>query len=132
MACLMIIASGGLLGLKIGLVVALAISVVMGLARLIGVILWAGVAFFSCATIAVVGFNDMWMIRHMGVLASGTLAVSAWLTIALGRPFTQDYSREHTDPALWNSPGFIRTNVVFTSVWATAFPMMQSLPGARW
>jgi len=32
-----------------------------------------------------------------------------------------DYAREHTDPLLWRSPGFIRTNVVLTSAWGLTF-----------
>ena len=28
------------------------------------------------------------------------------------KPFTLDYARDHTDPALWGSPIFLRTNMV--------------------
>ena len=51
----------------------------------------------------------------------GTGRASTWLTIVLNKPFTLDYAREHTDPSLWNSPSFIRTNIVLTSVWGLAF-----------
>jgi hypothetical protein len=118
----LIIASNSLLRLKIGLLVALVLSVGMGVTRLHrGVILWSGLAFFTCTTIAVVGFNDMWTARHMGVLANGMLAISSWLTVAIGKPFSLDYARAHADPAVWNQPAFIRTNVIITSVWATVF-----------
>ena len=53
----------------------------------------------------------------MGVMANGALAVSTWLTIAINKPFTLDYAREHTDPSLWNNPLFIQTNIVIASVW---------------
>jgi hypothetical protein len=124
----LVIAHGGITRLKIGLAVALALSVVMGLARLHrGIILWVGLVFFTYATAAVFLFEDMWTIRHMGILASGALAAGAWLTVALGKPFTLDYAREHTDPSLWNHPDFIRTNVLLTSVWASTFTLNVAL-----
>jgi len=122
--CFLVIAQGSLFRLKLGLVVALVVSVGMGLARLHrGVILWAGLLFFVYATVAVVWFHDIWTMRHMGVLANGALAASSWLTVAIGKPFTLDYARSHTDPSRWNHPAFIRTNVILTSLWASVFTL---------
>ncbi len=59
----------------------------------------------------------------MGVMASGVLAASTWLTLVFKKPFTMDYAREHTDPSLWNSPSFIRTNTILTSVWGIVFTL---------
>ncbi len=96
----------------------------MGVARLHrGVILWVGLLFFSYSTLAVAWLNDAWTARHMGVLASGALAIGSWLTVAIKKPFTLDYARDHTDPSLWNNPAFIRTNVVLASVWASVFTL---------
>jgi hypothetical protein len=118
----LVIAQGGLVRLKLGLAVALATSVVMGLARLHrGIILWVGLAFFTYALVAVALLNDLWTARHMGILANGALALGSWLTIATGKPFTLDYARDHTDPSLWNEPAFIRSNVVITTAWALVF-----------
>jgi hypothetical protein len=118
----LVIAHGGVLRLKIGLVVALILSVVMGVARLHrGVILWAGLLFFVFSTLAVVAFDNMWTARHMGILANGMLAASTWLTVVLKRPFTLEYAREHVDPSLWTDPLFIKTNVVLTSLWGSIF-----------
>lgn len=116
------IAHGSMFRLKLGLAVALVLSIVMGVARLHrGVILWAGLIFFISATVAVVVFDNMWAAIHMGIFANGALAVSSWITIALKKPFTLDYAREHTDPSLWENPVFIRINVIITSVWALVF-----------
>lgn len=116
------IAHGSLFRLKLGLIIALVLSIGMGVARLHrGVILWVGLVFFSCASLAVIAFNSTWAVKYMGIGASGVLAVSTWLTVACGKPFTMDYAREHTDPSLWNSPRFIRTNVILTSAWGLAF-----------
>ncbi len=118
----LVIARGSLFRLELGLVVALVLSVVLGIARVHrGVILWAGMLFFIYATLAVVVFNHMWTAQHMGVMANGMLAASTWLTIVLKRPFTLDYARAHVDPSHWSDPLFIRTNVVVTSAWGLVF-----------
>jgi hypothetical protein len=128
----MVIAQGSFFRLELGLVVALVVSVGMGLARLHrGVILWVGLTFFSYATLAVLVFANMWTVRHMGVLANGALAAGAWLTIALGKPFSLDYAREHTDPALWNDPAFVRSNVIITAAWAATFSVNAGMAWAK-
>ncbi len=116
------IAHGSLFRLKLGLIIALVLSIGMGIARLHrGVILWVGLVFFTCATLAVVVFNNMWIVKYMGIIASGVLATSTWLTIIFRKPFTMDYAKEHTDPSLWNSQMFIRTNMILTSAWGITF-----------
>lgn len=118
----LLIAHGSLFRLKLGLIIALVLSVGMGVARLHrGVILWVGLVFFSCASLAVIAFNNMWAVMHMGIAASGVLALSTWLTIVFGKPFTMDYAKEHTDPSLWKSASFVRTNVVLSSAWGLTF-----------
>ena len=122
------IAHGSLFRLKVGLVVALVLAVVMGLMRLHrGVILWVGVVFFSASTLVVIGFEDMWTVRHMGVLANSAMALATWYTVAVKRPFTMDYARDHTPQALWSSPAFLRTNLIITSAWSTCFTLNAGL-----
>jgi hypothetical protein len=126
------IAHGSLFRLKLGLLVALVLCLIMGIARLHrGVILWVGLIFFTSTTVAVVVFNNMWIAQQMGILANGALAVSSWMTVALKKPFTLDYAREHTDPSLWESPLFIRINVVITSMWALVFTVNSVLAWAK-
>jgi len=108
--------------LTVGLLVALALSVVMGVTGLHrGVVLWSGLLFFSYATVSVALLHDMWTVRYMSVLANSFLAASSWLGIAIKKPFSLDYAREHTDPSLWTNPDFIRTNVIITAAWASVF-----------
>ena len=124
----LVIAKGTLLRLEIGLVVALALTVLMALLRLHrGIIMWVGLLFFTAATVAVLGFRDMWTIKHMAVIASGALAVGAWAGLLVGKPFSLAYARQNTDPALWHQPVFIRTNVIITATWATAFTVNAAL-----
>jgi hypothetical protein len=118
----LIIAHGSMFRLKLGLAVALLLTVAMGLAKLHrGVILWVGLAFFAYASVAVFGFQHMWTIRFMGVLANGALALGTWYGVLAGNPFTLEYAKEHTDPSHWKHPAFIRANMVITSVWGASF-----------
>jgi len=118
----LIIAHGSLYRLKVGLLVAAALTVVMAVTKLHrGVIMWVGIAFFICATVAVVGFENMWTARYMGILANGALALGTWLTLAMGKPFTLEYARDHADPSIWNSPSFVRTNYIIAIAWGAVF-----------
>lgn len=118
----LIIARDTLLRVEIGLVVALVVSIVMAVLRLHrGIIMYVGLIFFTGATIAVLGFENIWTIRHLGVLANGALAIGSWITLLINKPFTLEYARQHTDPAKWNDPVFIRVNELLTAVWASTF-----------
>lgn len=126
------IAHGSLFRLKLGLLVAAGLTVVMALAKLHkGIIMWLGIVFFTFATVAVVGFENIWTARHMGILANGALAAGTWVTLAVGRPFTLDYAREHTDPSLWNDPLFLRTNTTIAAAWGVAFTIGAGLAYAK-
>jgi len=118
----LIIARDTMLRVEIGLVAALVASVVMAVLKLHrGIIMWVGLIFFSSASIAVLGFHNMWTLRHLGVMANGALALGSWITLLMGRPFTLEYARAHTDPSKWHDPLFIRVNVQLTTVWAAVF-----------
>ena len=128
----LIIARDTLLRVEIGLVVALALGVLIWLLRLDrGSIMWVGLLFFTAATVAVLGFHNLWTVMHLGVLANGALAVGAWATLLIGKPFTLDYARQNTDPVLWNNPVFIRTNVRITVAWAAVFTLNTALAWIR-
>ena len=124
----LIIARDSLMRVEIGLVAALVLSVVMAVLKLHrGIIMWVGLMFFTAAAVAVIGFHDIWTVRHLGVLANGALALGSWITLAIGRPFTLEYARAHTDPSKWDDPLFIRVNVLLTSVWASVFTVNTAI-----
>jgi hypothetical protein len=128
----LILSHFGLLGLKAGLLLGLGLSIAMGIAGLHrGVILWVGLAFFTYAAIAVIGFGSFWAERHMGILANAALAAGAWAGLLTGRPFTADYARAHTSPEIWHTPSFIRTNMMITALWAAVFSLNAILAWAR-
>ncbi len=77
--------------------------------------------FFGFSLVAVVVLEDAWVARHMGVLATGTLAVLSWLSILTKHPFTLAYARSAVDKSQWDSPGLIRRSYLMTGVWASIF-----------
>ncbi len=108
--------------LQAGVCVAAILVIVMGVTKLHrGVILWAGVVFFAFALVAVVIFGNMWVIHHLGILASGILFTATLISIVLGNPFTESYARENVPKELWDSPGFIRGCFTVTGVWGIIF-----------
>lgn len=108
--------------LRIGILVAAFLVVVMGLTKLHrGLILWAGVVFFSFALVFVVWLQELWIIQRLGIFASGTLFLLTLLSMLLGHPFTESYAREHVPRELWNSPPFIRGNFIVTGAWGLIF-----------
>ena len=128
----LVIANGSLFRLKLGIGVAAVLTVVMVVTRLHrGAIIWVGIVFFSYALVTVVVLDNMWTAIHMGILANGALAAGTWMSIVLKRPFTLEYAREHTEPSLWNSPSFLRTNYILTSMWAVTFTINAGLSWQR-
>jgi hypothetical protein len=118
------IISGGhsMFWLRAGICVAAVLVGVMGVTRLHrGIILWAGVIFFAFALVSVVWLQEAWVIQHLGVLASGTLFTATIFSVALGRPFTESYARDHVPMELWDSPAFIRRCYTVTWVWGLVF-----------
>ncbi|MEU4926510.1 hypothetical protein AB0G54_08390 [Streptomyces yokosukanensis] len=82
----------------------------------------AGSAVFF-AVLAAVAFAD----PHSGVhdysaaLSSGTLAVIAGVSLAVGRPFTLGIAKRTTPREYWTARPFIRINTVITAAWTAAF-----------
>lgn len=111
-----------MLRLQVGIGVATLLVVVLALLGLQrGIILAASVVFFVFALVAVAFYQNMWVIQHLGILASGTLFTTSLLSIATGHPFTESYAREHVPRELWDSPQFLRSNYTITGVWTLIF-----------
>ncbi|MFD0380638.1 hypothetical protein [Streptomyces sp. NPDC127112] len=91
----------------------------------------ADVVFF--AALAVIGAlaDDgtlRWLETYAGEVASLTLTAIAFGSMAFRMPFTLQYARERTDPSVWHSPAFLRTNYMITGVWGLAF-LVSALAG---
>ncbi|MFB0630141.1 hypothetical protein [Streptomyces sp. AB3(2024)] len=70
-----------------------------------------------------------WLETYAGEVASLTLTVIAFGSMAVGMPFTLQYAREQVDPSLWHAPAFLRTNYMITGAWGLAF-LVAAVAGA--
>lgn len=89
---------------------------------------------FFFAALAVVGLlasdsTRHWLETYAGEVSNVALVVIAFGSMAVRRPFTLPYAREQVDPAVWNTPTFLRTNYLITGVWGLAF-LVAALAGA--
>lgn len=53
----------------------------------------------------------------------GWLALTAWGSLAVRRPFTLGIARRQAPREFWDLPVFLRINVAITIAWATAFTL---------
>ena len=58
---------------------------------------------------------------HAQLLSSLVVAVVAFGSLAVGRPFTEYYAKQTTPREYWHSPTFRRINRVLTAVWGAVF-----------
>jgi len=117
------------LRLKASILACLLLAVVSGYRQLgKGFLLsWGSLLFFGVQAVGVVGLGNVWLERHMGILASGTLAAIALVSLAAGRPFVLQYARESAPPERWNEPAFIRAGWKLTAVWSALFLLSTGL-----
>jgi hypothetical protein len=77
------------------------------------------------AALAVVAFASPGcaLLDYAPALSSAALAVTAWVSLAIHRPFTLGIAKRSTPTTVWDRPVFRRTNVIITTVWATSFTL---------
>jgi hypothetical protein len=85
------------------------------------VIEWSALAFFALLTAVAFAFPASPLKTYTGALTDAWLALTAWGSLALRRPFTLGIARTMTPPELWDNPVFKRVNVLITLVWAASF-----------
>lgn len=85
------------------------------------ILCWGTFLFFMFMLISVVILGNRWVAIHTGVIANSTLAIVAWFSLLIGKPFTEQYAKEKVEKNLWNSVTFIRTNRYLTLIWGTIF-----------
>ncbi|MEC4018640.1 hypothetical protein [Streptomyces sp. H27-D2] len=81
------------------------------------------VVFFAALTVLAFARPHSGLEHFDGAMALGWLALTAWATLAVGRPFTTGIARRQAPEEVWKSPVFLRINVVITAVWAAAFTL---------
>lgn len=65
--------------------------------------------------------HNTWVINHIWLLSNSALALIAWSSLLIGKPFTLQYAREQVPKQFWRKPGFIKVNNILTAVWGTIF-----------
>jgi hypothetical protein len=111
---------GALAGLVIALGV-LAIDRRAGRAWDETVIESSAVVFFTLSALFSYLAPDSPLTPYGPALVNAWLAVTAWGSLAVRRPFTLGIARRMAPPEAWESPLFYRVNAVITGVWAASF-----------
>ncbi|GHB58382.1 hypothetical protein GCM10010331_52620 [Streptomyces xanthochromogenes] len=81
------------------------------------------IAFFAVLSVIAFAAPDSALRGYGGALATGWLALTAWATLAVRKPFTTGIAKRQAPREVWTNPVFLRINVVLTSVWALAFTL---------
>ena len=120
------IAMGGSMTLLVvGLLVGTAVMVILAIFRLAhGTLLWAMAIFFGFALVAVSGFQNLWIIEHLGVFPSSIFFVAIMISMILDRPFVQEHARAGLTPEQQASASFARSCFVLSSFWAAVLLIM--------
>ncbi len=118
-----IISGPSLWRLNSAIILALILVLVLGCKQLAkGFFLtWGSLLFFVFNLIMVGLFANLWVIKNLDILAKGTLAAIAWLSISLGQPFILQYARETVPPERQASPVFYQTCRTLALVWGVVF-----------
>ncbi len=119
--------------LKAAIVVALALVLVMGYKQLAkGFILtWGSLVFFAFNLLAVVLFENLWVIKNLDILTHGTLAAIACVSILVGNPFVLQYARETVPPERQASPVFYRICWTLSLIWMLVFAVTTGMSVAK-
>lgn len=82
---------------------------------------WVTLLFFIFMFITVIMYDSKWVMQHAWVLSNSALALVAWLSILIRRPFTLQYAKETVPSAKWDHPIFWRINYLLTITWGMIF-----------
>ena len=77
--------------------------------------------FFFAGAVSILVFHSSLFPRAGSVLIWSALAVVAWGSLVVGKPFTAEYARSAVPQAVWDTPGFRRVNVMIAQVWGVVF-----------
>ncbi|MBB4682833.1 hypothetical protein [Amycolatopsis jiangsuensis] len=80
----------------------------------------SALGFFTVLTVFSLSNPDSPLREYVGASSDVWLAITAWGSIALRRPFTLGIAKTTTPQHLWQRPAFRRTNLVITAVWASS------------
>ena len=79
---------------------------------------WAAFIFFLFLTLNSYWTWSVWAESHALLLVNAALALSIWISMLIGKPFTLQYARREVDAHAWITPLFRKINWILTSIWA--------------
>jgi hypothetical protein len=83
--------------------------------------------FFAALATVAFGATDSPLKHYGGAMSMAWLALTAWGTLAIRRPFTLGIAKRQTPSELWTSPVFLKINLVITAAWAAAFTVTAAV-----
>jgi carotenoid cleavage dioxygenase len=119
--------------LNAAVIAALVLLLVMGFKQLAKgfVLTWGSLLFFGVILVMVVWLRNAWFIGNLDILAHGTLAAIAWLSIFMGKPFVLQYALETVPPERQASPIFHRICRNLTAIWGVVFIISTGMSTAK-
>ena len=128
-----LISGPSLFRLNAAVITALILLLVMSFKQLAKgyVLTWGSLLFFSVILVMVVWLRNAWFICNLDILAHGTLAAIAWLSISMGKPFVLQYALESVPPERQASPIFYRICRNLTVIWGIIFIMSTAMSTAK-
>ena len=126
----------GLADWRVGAIVAVALSVLLlvdnartghGLDE--AVIESSAAIFFVVIALIAFAAPGSSLQHHTGALAAAWLAVTAWGSVAIRKPFTLGIARRSVPEQFWHNPLFLRANMLIASV---ASVPAASVPFSSW
>ncbi|MGC0314942.1 hypothetical protein [Kitasatospora acidiphila] len=79
------------------------------------------VVYFAAVGALAVAAPHSALSNHTDVVSFAWLALTAWGTLAIRRPFTLGIAKRQTPQAYWDQPGFLRVNDHITAAWGAGF-----------
>lgn len=85
---------------------------------------WGGLIFFALFT------GNIFVTQHAVITSNGylisnvVLALIAWLSLAIKKPFSGQYAALQVSPEITKSSGFIAVNYILTTLWAILLSLM--------
>ncbi|WP_438486986.1 hypothetical protein [Streptomyces sp. S186] len=94
-----------------------------GLALDVRLLEYGTIVYFTGLAVLAFARPDSGLQEYCSALSMGWLALIAWVSIAVGRPFTMAIARRMAPPEVWHTQLFRRINVVITAAWALSFTL---------
>ena len=89
------------------------------------ILVWGSLITFSLLAVESILEANAVLEQHPFLIASVALALIAWVSLCIRRPFITDFSKLHVSALHWESPIFIKLNKWLTCSWALMFTLLS-------